>query len=52
MCTCVIFLLRGFTLLDGTFVHQLGVLLLLTALCYALLVAGLKYGGLGLGESL
>ena len=31
-------------MLDGTVVHQLGVFLLFTALCYALLVAGLKFG--------
>ena len=35
---------RGATLLDGSLVHQLGLLLLLTALCYGLVAVGLRKG--------
>lgn len=34
VCSC-----SGATLLDGSVVHQLGILLLMSALCYGLVVA-------------
>ena len=49
---CGISLFRGLTLLDGSFFHQLGLFLLLSALLYALLVAGMKSHGISLAEVL
>lgn len=38
--------------MDGSLLHQLGVLLLLSALCYGLLAAGLRSRGLELGGTM